>query len=77
MNKTNKIMEYSVNRKAVGKIKIILQLDPETKEVINEFYSVRKAASGIGKPNFYSWIAKACKTGELCCGYYWRYEKLE
>lgn len=69
-------MEHSVNREATGKIKIILQKDPETNEVINEFYSTRKAAIAIGKPTLWSNIAKACREGTLCCGFAWEYEQL-
>lgn len=69
-------MEYTVKRNKLGKIKIIQQLDPETKEVLNEFYSTRKAAKALGIDNLYSNIAKACKNGGTCGGYCWRYETL-
>ena len=69
-------MEYTVNRKASGKIKIVLQIDPDTKEVLNEFYSVRKAANALGIPTLFSNIAKSCREGRICSGYLWRYETL-
>lgn len=69
-------MEYSVDREKAGKITIIQQIDPETDEVVNEFYSVRKAANANGIPTLYSNIAKACKTGATCHGFKWRYVKL-
>lgn len=69
-------MEYTVNRESTGKIKIILQKDPETGEVLNEYYSTRKAANAIGKPTLWSNIAKACREGCLCSGFAWEYEKL-
>lgn len=69
-------MEYSVNRKTSGHFKIVLQLDPETKEVLNEFYSVRKAAKAIGKDDGFSNIAKACRDNCKSYGYLWKYETL-
>lgn len=68
-------MEYSVNRRACGKLKIILQVD-DSGNIVNEFYSTRKAANAIGHPNSYSDIAKACKNGKRLLGYYWKYEQL-
>lgn len=69
-------MEYTVNRENAGKIRIILQKDIETGEVINEFYTTRKAANAIGKPTLWSNIARACREGKTCCGYHWEYEQL-
>ena len=69
-------MKHTVDRKNSGKIKIVQQLDPNTKEVINEYYSVRKAANAIDKPKLFSNIAKSCREGKLCSGYLWKYETL-
>ena len=69
-------MEYKVNRKGTGRIRIVFQIDPDTKEILNEFYSVRKAANALGKPTLFSNIAKACREDRICSGYLWRYETL-
>ena len=68
-------MEYSVNRNAKN-ITIIKQINPDTGEIVNEYYSVRKAANAIGIPSAFSNIAKACKNGRIYYGFKWEYEKL-
>lgn len=68
-------MEYTVNRNAKN-ITIVKQIDPETGEVLNEYYSTRKASNGIGVPSAFSNIAKACKNGRVYYGYRWEYETL-
>lgn len=69
-------MEHTVNRESAGRITVVLQKDPETGEIVNEYYSTRKAANAIGKPSLWSNIAKACREGRICAGYHWEYEKL-
>ena len=68
-------MEHSVNRKAKN-ITIVKQINPDTGEIVNEFYSTRKAANAIGIPSAFSNIAKACKNGKIYYGFKWEYEKL-
>lgn len=68
-------MEFTVNRNARN-ITIVLQINPDTGEIVNEFYSTRKAAKAIGIPSAFSNIAKACKNGSVYYGYKWVYEKL-
>lgn len=69
-------MEYTVKREGAGKITIIQQIDATTNEVINEFYSIRKAANALGCPSLFSNIARACREGGKVKGFRWKYEKL-
>lgn len=68
-------MEHTVNRNAKN-ITIVKQINPETGEVLNEYYSTRKAATAINIPNSFSNIAKACKNGKVYYGFKWEYETL-
>lgn len=69
-------MEFTVNRNNARHITIIQQIDPKTDDVINEFYSVRKAANALNIPNLFSNIARACREGGKVKGYFWRYQSL-
>lgn len=69
-------MEFTVNREKARNITIVLQIHEKTGEIINEFYSTRKAANALGFPSLFSNIAKACKNGSVVKGYKWQYLKL-
>lgn len=69
-------MEHTVDRERAKGIKIVQQIDPNTGEVINEFYSVRKCANVLGFPSLFSNIAKVCREGGTVKGYMFRYEQL-
>ena len=69
-------MDYTVNRNGVGRITIVQQIDPHTDDVVNEFYSVRKAANALGYPSLFSNISKACRENKIVKGYRWRYLQL-
>lgn len=72
----DKQMDYTINRNGTGRITIVQQIDPRTDEVLNEFYSVRKAANALGFPSLFSNVAKACREGSIVKGYRWQYLKL-
>lgn len=63
--------------------KPVLQLDPETKEVISEFSSAKEAALRFGKPRANSEIIKVCRhyvspSGKkyiTALGYKWKYKE--
>lgn len=51
---------------------IVQKINPETNEVIEEYFSCRKASK-----TQYSNISNACYNGNIVDGYKWRYLKIE
>ena len=50
--------------------KKVLQLDPETREVIKTFGSITEARAETGKGN----VGRACREGVKANGFYWEYD---
>lgn len=50
----------------------VLQLHPDTKEIIQEFASTNDAARAFGKKQG-SHITEACQLSRKCYGYHWKY----
>lgn len=56
-----------------NKAKTVMQIDPNTNEIVNIYSSTREAERKI-KGNSNGRVSTACNTGGKAFGYYWRYK---